>query len=93
VSNESLTWLLTSTTYGTWLPGDDRGFVGRVRERRVSDQVTDGLRIEHDVFETPYDHGMPGLQASASGRMKGTPVLFESDKAAAVLSQFQTTAA
>ncbi len=21
-------WLLTSTTYGTWLPGDSRGVVG-----------------------------------------------------------------
>ena len=27
-------WLLTSTTYGTWLPGDERGFVGRVWDTR-----------------------------------------------------------
>jgi REP element-mobilizing transposase RayT len=27
------TWLLTWTTYGTWLPGDERGFVGYVREK------------------------------------------------------------
>ncbi len=26
-------WLLTWTTYGTWLPGDDRGFVGYIRQR------------------------------------------------------------
>ena len=25
-------WLLTWTTYGTWLPGDDRGFVSPVRK-------------------------------------------------------------
>lgn len=24
-------WLLTWTTYGTWLPGEDRGFVSPVR--------------------------------------------------------------
>jgi hypothetical protein len=27
-------WLLTRTTYGTWLPGDVRGFVSRVRDLR-----------------------------------------------------------
>jgi hypothetical protein len=25
-------WLLTWTTYGTWLPGDERGFVSEVRD-------------------------------------------------------------
>ncbi len=25
-------WLVTSTTYGTWTPGDDSGFVSRVRD-------------------------------------------------------------
>ena len=24
-------WFLTWTTYGTWLPGDPRGFVGSLR--------------------------------------------------------------
>src|SRR5437763_1061534 len=27
-------WLLSSTFYGNWLPGDPRGFVSRVRDRR-----------------------------------------------------------
>jgi REP element-mobilizing transposase RayT len=30
-------WLLTSTFYGNWLPGDRRGFVSRVREIRADD--------------------------------------------------------
>jgi REP element-mobilizing transposase RayT len=30
-------WLLTWTTYGTWLPGDERGFVGFVREEEPAD--------------------------------------------------------
>jgi hypothetical protein len=25
-------WLLTSTTYDTWLPGDERGSVTRVKD-------------------------------------------------------------
>jgi hypothetical protein len=30
-------WLLTNTSYGNWLPGDRRGFVGRVWEHRPSE--------------------------------------------------------
>lgn len=30
-------WLLTWTTYGTWLPGDNRGFVGYIRQRQPAD--------------------------------------------------------
>ena len=33
------TWFLTWTTYGSWLPGDQRGFTGTVRDasgRKVS---------------------------------------------------------
>ncbi|HYH63802.1 MAG TPA: hypothetical protein VD866_03795 [Urbifossiella sp.] len=42
-----LTWLLTSTTYGTWLPGDRRGSVTSVRDTRPDDAPT-VVRIEHD---------------------------------------------
>ncbi len=30
-------WFLTSTTYGTWLPGDERGCITRVRDYRAGD--------------------------------------------------------
>jgi hypothetical protein len=32
-------WLLTWTTYGTWLPGDERGFVGNVVEEPANDAI------------------------------------------------------
>ncbi len=30
-------WLLTWTTYGTWLPGDNRGFMGYIRQKQPAD--------------------------------------------------------
>jgi len=32
-------WLLTWATYGTWLPGDERGFVGNVLEEPANDAI------------------------------------------------------
>jgi hypothetical protein len=36
---EADSWLLTWTTYGTWLPGDERGFVGNVVEEPANDAI------------------------------------------------------
>lgn len=77
-------WLITSTTYGAWLPGDRRGFVGTVR-------VDDGPRRRHNEFETPYDADMSGLRASAQTLMKGPPVLLSAEQAEIVLQQFRDT--
>jgi hypothetical protein len=66
-------WLLTSTTYGTWLPGDDRGFVKHTDQHQYGD---------------PYDADMPGLEASARQAMKGPAVRLSAEQAAAVLTQF-----
>lgn len=35
--NEPLAYFLTWTTYGTWLPGDERGWVAKPGEFRLSD--------------------------------------------------------
>ena len=70
----TLTWLLTSTTYGTWLPGDTRGFVGRVVEARADDPLTEH-RVEHDRPQTDYDRDIPALRAAAQQQMKGEPIL------------------
>lgn len=86
-----LTWLLTSTTYGTWLPGDARGFVGRVWDARPGDE-TEALRIEHDQFDTPYDQDIDGLRKASQELMKGPPVYFTKDQADVVLLQFRETA-
>lgn len=83
-------WLLTSTTYGTWLPGDERGFVGRVLEHRPEDKPQ--LRQEHDQPGTPYDLYIPKLKAVSTRLMKAKPVWLTADQAQVVLAQFQETA-
>jgi len=90
--SDTLTWLITSTTYGTWLPGDARGFVGRVREKRDDDEPTGAMRVEHDRAGTPYDRDVPGLRATSKLLMKGDPVLLNEDQAEVVVEQFCETA-
>ncbi|MBW3540634.1 MAG: transposase [Planctomycetes bacterium] len=78
-------WLLTWTTYGTWLPGDRRGFVAPVRER-------DGKLRVHNVPGTPYDAEMPGLETVAVNSLKCAPVRLVQPQADALLEQFHETA-
>ena len=88
----SRSWLLTSTFYGNWLPGDPRGFVSRVRDQRPEDP---GLvvRFEHDIPGTPYDEDLPGLWRSAAARMTGPRILIDREQAEALVGQFRETAA
>ena len=79
-------WFLTSTTYGTWLPGDPRGCVTRVHDG-------EGPRIEHDLPGTPHDADLPGLRNSASQALRGPPIWLNQDQARVLLGQFQETAA
>ena len=88
----SRSWLLTSTFYGNWLPGDPRGFVSRVRDRRPEDEDC-VVRIEHDVPGTPYDEDLPGLWQAALQQMKGPRILVTGEQAEVLLTQFQETAA
>jgi REP element-mobilizing transposase RayT len=85
-------WLLTSTTYGTWLPGDERGFVGRVWDARPDDPATDALRLQHDQKDQPYDQDIPGLKRESQRLMKGPPIFLNAEQAEAVLAQFKETA-
>ena len=87
-------WLLTSTTYGTWLPGDPRGFVGRVFDYRIEDEQTDQLasRVEHDQVGTEYDRDIPGLRRAALATMKGVPVYLSAEQCSVVRNQFLQTA-
>jgi REP element-mobilizing transposase RayT len=78
-------WLITSTTYGTWLPGDARGFVSTVKDQ-------DGPRIRHNELGTPYDADVPELQCSARSLLKGTPVYLSAAQAVVVKDQFLETA-
>ncbi len=78
-------WLLTSTTYGSWLPGDERGFVSSWRDQS-------GQLVIHNIPGTPYDADMPALERNAEELLKGDPVRFTLAQAEALLGQFLETA-
>jgi REP element-mobilizing transposase RayT len=78
-------WLLTWTTYGTWLPGDARGFVSDVRDGP-------GPEVRHNVPGTPYDADDEQVRTRAQGCMVGKPVWLTAEQARIVADQFQATA-
>jgi REP element-mobilizing transposase RayT len=84
-------WLLTNTTYGSWLPGDPRGSVTSVRDRRPSDEPGEA-RIEHDIPGEQWEHEIAELAASARELMRGPPIALDLPKAEALLAQFTETA-
>jgi REP element-mobilizing transposase RayT len=84
-------WLLTCTCYGTWLPGDARGFVGHVRDHREEDNPSE-IRVSHGIPGTPCDEDMPGLERACREHLKGPPVDLTLAHAQAALAQFQETA-
>ena len=74
-------WLLTWTTYATWLPGDDRG------------SVVDNRRHRQNTPGTPYLAAQSAIHRRAVAAQAGAPVYLTADQAAVVLTQFQNTAA
>ena len=78
-------WFLTWTTYGTWLPGDRRGFVGEA----VDDS---GKLVEHNRFGTPTAPPNPQWREAAERNLKSPPVVFSVPQAKALLEQFHETA-
>jgi REP element-mobilizing transposase RayT len=78
-------WLLTWRTYGTWLPGDERGSITRVRDHT-------SVRIRHNALGTPTDGPMSGLERSSRASMKADAIYLTQDQAEAVLSQLLETA-
>ena len=78
-------WLLTWRTYGTWLPGDQRGFVDPVLDE-------DGKRVIHNTPGTPLDADKRSLREYSQSIMKGEPVYLSAEQAGPLLEQFQETA-
>jgi hypothetical protein len=78
-------WILTSTTYGNWLPGDPRGFVSGVDDG-------DGHRVVHNEPMTEYDRDIPGLREFALSQLKGPPITLISEQADVIFRQFYETA-
>ncbi len=83
-------WLITNTTYGAWLPGDERGSVTRACERRPEDPATDARR-SHNIHGEPFEVPLRGLQHAALAQMKGPRVSLNAEQAVAVWEQFQET--
>jgi REP element-mobilizing transposase RayT len=80
-------WLLTWTTYGTWLPGEERGFVSPVREN------ADEKWRRQNQCGTAYSRSMCGLKRSSQSRLKCSPIYLNIEQAQIVFDQFQETAA
>jgi hypothetical protein len=78
-------WLLTTTTYGSWLPGDERGFVSNVR-------VGDGPEVRHNRVGEDYDYDFRGLIEHSKQRCQNAVIEFTSHHAEILLKQFQETA-
>ncbi len=85
------TWLLTSTFYGQWLPGDPRGSVTNVLDRRPDDPDS-AIRLEHARPGEEYEEAIPGLQRASLEQLKGPPVTIALPEAEQLLEQFQETA-
>ena len=82
----SRTWFLTWTTYGTWLPGDERSFVGNVRE------CEDRLKIKRRSPGVPYEKANDALADAAQQSMRGSPVWLTRQQAIVVFEQLRETA-
>ena len=78
-------WLLTWRTYGTWLPGDARGFISHVRG-------TDGAGMRHNIPGTACDYNIPALERYVRSQMKGKPILLTADQAALAAEEMQHSA-
>ena len=78
-------WFLTWTTYGTWLPGDERGFVSN---------VDSGDRTGHRLNEFGSEPAAKsrGLQIMAQAKLSGPPVYLTVEHAKVLFNQFLETA-
>lgn len=79
-------WLLTWTTYGTWLPGDTRGSITSVHNEP-------GPRRRHNIPGTLPEPAMSGLRTSARKLLKCEPIRFSREQAQSVVEQFRETVA
>lgn len=78
-------WFLTWTTYGTWLPGDERGFVSPKFDGPVPERRNNRIGI-------PYDRGGAELHRLAEEKLIGDPVYLSLPQAELVHVQVEETA-
>jgi hypothetical protein len=78
-------WLITWTTYGTWLAGDERGFVSNVYA------VAGGPEVRHNAPGTDCDASMPLLEQYVRDHMGADPFYLVKEQADAMIDQYQDT--
>jgi REP element-mobilizing transposase RayT len=78
-------WFLTWTTYGTWLPGDDRGFVSPKFDGPISER-------RNNVLGEVLDEGRMDLRRLAVLKLGGPPVRLTLEQARVVRRQIEETA-
>ena len=78
-------WFLTWTTYGSWLPGDERGFVSPKFE------MDDPQRRNNHIGK-PYDVGRTELLGLAEANRVGAPVQLTDEQAEVARLQITETA-
>ena len=78
-------WFLTWTTYGTWLPGDERGFTGTA-ENEI------GQVVNFNQFGTQPGNPNVQLRKSAEHLLKSKPIVLTYEQAQELYRQFQETA-
>lgn len=79
-------WFLTWTAYGSWLPGDDRGFTGSLLDQR-------GKSVDHNQFATPTALPNAALQYVARRLLKDSPVVLNLTQAVKLSQQIRETVA
>jgi len=79
------TWFLTWTTYGTWLPGDERGYVGKTLTGKGSMPTAN-----RPAEPYAYNHGL--TMQMARKHLKRPPVRLSPQQAAIVAAAMQEAA-
>ncbi|MEX0728683.1 MAG: transposase [Planctomycetaceae bacterium] len=78
-------WFFTWTTYGTWLPGDARGFVSPKFDQEQPEKRNNIVGVE-------YDKDRPKLRELARTKLVGDPVYLRFEHAEVIQVQFAETA-
>lgn len=75
-------WLITWTTYGTWLPGDKRGYVSNSPE-------ASGLLELRNKPRTKYADQNEAWEARARQLMKGKPIYLQNEQSKIVFAAIE----
>ncbi len=76
------TWFLTWTTYGSWLPGDDRGFTGAIRD-------ASGRKVSTRSSEIAAHRSNPALFNKARALQQSDVILLSSTHAKIIAADVQ----